>query len=148
MARVLYCWLAACLLALVSGHVAAQASGIARIGPEAQPGGAADSPVLLLAGAVQGNGEWIVHPAPAAGARLLLVYHPYSARVTVARAGSRAQTKTVFDRTLDPRFSRRALVFPFEGDQPLVVSVRPSELSSRLTCASETGLTNSLTNPP
>ena len=73
MARVLFCWLAACLLALVSGHAAAQASGIARIGPQAQPGAAADSPVLLLTGAVQGNGQWIVHPAPATGPRLLLV---------------------------------------------------------------------------
>ncbi len=125
MARVLFCWLAACLLGLVSGQVGAQPSGIVQISPEGHSGGPPTTArVMLLTGAVQGSGQWVVRPVPAAGPRLLLVYHPYSARVTVARAGGPAETKTVFDRQLDPRFSRRALVFPFEGDQPLVVSVQ------------------------
>ena len=70
-----------------------------------------------LVGHGGGRGWWRLQPAAASGERLLLVYHPYSARVTVlASPGGRAATQTVFDRARDPRYSRRALVFPIGSD--------------------------------
>lgn len=64
-----------------------------------------------------GRGWWRLQPAAAANDRLLLVYHPYSARVTVLAApDSSAVTQTVFDRSHDARHSRRALVFPIGSD--------------------------------
>lgn len=78
-----------------------------------------------LAGGADGRGWWRLQPAPAmAGDALLLVYHPYSARVTVmAPPGYRPVTLSVFDRVLDPRFSRRALAFPLPADGPVYVGV-------------------------
>jgi diguanylate cyclase (GGDEF)-like protein len=55
---------------------------------------------------------------------LLLVYHPYSARVTVlAPPDYLPRTQTLFDRGLDPRYSRRALVFPLHAPGPVYVGV-------------------------
>jgi diguanylate cyclase (GGDEF)-like protein len=78
-----------------------------------------------LDGAVQGSGWWRLQPATASGERLLLVFHPYSARVTVlAPPDYRPQPQSVFDPGLDPRYSRRALVFPLHADGPVYVRIR------------------------
>jgi diguanylate cyclase (GGDEF)-like protein len=73
--------------------------------------------VHRLAGQGKRRGWWRLQPAATTSDRLLLVYHPYSARVTVLAApGGDAVTQTVFDRTRDTRYSRRALVFPIGSD--------------------------------
>ncbi|MEP6634571.1 MAG: diguanylate cyclase, partial [Luteimonas sp.] len=60
-----------------------------------------------------GRGWWRLQSGAVSGERLLLVYHPYSARITVATAAEyHAVTQTVFGLENDPRYSRRALVFP------------------------------------
>lgn len=46
----------------------------------------------------------------------MLVYHPYSAHVTVDAGDGAPRARSVFDRDLDARFSRRALVFPLAAD--------------------------------
>jgi diguanylate cyclase (GGDEF)-like protein len=79
-----------------------------------------------LASGADGRGWWRLQPAPTAArdAPLLLVYHPYSARVTVmAPPDYRPVVQSVFDRVLDPRFSRRALVFPLSADGPVYIGV-------------------------
>ncbi len=71
-----------------------------------------------------GRGWWRLQPAAAGDDRLLLVYHPYSARVTVmAPPDYRPVTRSRFDRALDPRFSRRALVFPLPAPGPVYVGI-------------------------
>jgi diguanylate cyclase (GGDEF)-like protein len=78
-----------------------------------------------LDGAVHGSGWWRLQPAAAQEGRLLLVFHPYSAQVTVlAPPDYRPQRQSVFDAGLDPRYSRRALVFPLHADGPLYVGIR------------------------
>ncbi len=76
--------------------------------------------VHRLAGDANGRGWWRLQPGPASGTEpLLLVYHSYSARVTVmAPPDYRPVTRSLFDRSLDPRFSRRALVFPLPAARP------------------------------
>lgn len=77
-----------------------------------------------LAPARNGHGWWRLQPADVHGPRMLLVYHPYSARITVlAPPDYRVQTQTMFDAQLDPRFSRRALAFPLLADGPVYVGV-------------------------
>ena len=77
-----------------------------------------------LEGAVHGSGWWRLQPQAATGRRLLLVFHPYSARLTVRLPPDyRVQRQSVFDRDLDARYSRRALVFPFAGDGPIYVGI-------------------------
>ncbi len=77
-----------------------------------------------LDGARDGRGWWRLDPAASPGKRLLLVYNPYSARVTVrAPPDYRPRTQTVFDRDLDPRHSRHALVFPLAARGPIYVGV-------------------------
>lgn len=71
-----------------------------------------------------GNGEWRVQPQAGVDTPLLLVYHPYTARVTVLdRPGGEPMSQSLFDRNLDPRYSRHALVFPLRSDGPLYVRV-------------------------
>ena len=151
MTRLLCCllWLVP-VLASAPAH-ADEGSGIARIEP-LQPQMAdaparqhtdPAAPTRLLAGMRDGRGAWRLVPErmmehatehaadparipdAAAGhdARLLLVYHPYSARVSVSGANGASGTRSVFDRVLDPRMSRRALAFAFAGDAPLIVTV-------------------------
>lgn len=73
---------------------------------------------------VLGNGEWRVQPEGGIDAPLLLVYHSYSARVTVlTRAGGVPISQSLFDPQLDPRYSRHALVFPLSGDDPIYVKI-------------------------
>jgi diguanylate cyclase (GGDEF)-like protein len=75
-----------------------------------------------LAGATGGRGWWRLHP-PAGGAdRVLLVYHPYSARLTVlAPPDYRVQRASIFDTDGDAAHSRRALVFALRGDGPVYI---------------------------
>lgn len=81
--------------------------------------------VHRLAGDADGRGWWRLQPGPASGTEpLLLVYHSYSARVTVmAPPDYRPVTRSLFDRSLDPRFSRRALVFPLPAAGPVFIGV-------------------------
>lgn len=78
-----------------------------------------------LAPDARGRGWWRLRPGPRAGDEpLLLVYHPYSARVTVlAPPGYAPVVHSLFDRGLDPRFSRRALAFPLPAAGPVYVGV-------------------------
>ena len=78
-----------------------------------------------LAGAQHGRGWWRLHPVPADGERLLLVYHPFSARLTVlAPPDYRPQYASIFDADLDAAHSRRALVFVLpDTDRPVYVGV-------------------------
>jgi diguanylate cyclase (GGDEF)-like protein len=116
----------------------AQDSGIGRIAvlQDRAPQAASTLPLLpesafadtlatdRLADARDGHGWWRVQPVSSAGDRLLLVYHPYSARVTVlAPPDYLPRTQTLFDRGLDPRYSRRALAFPLHGPGPVYVGV-------------------------
>ena len=74
---------------------------------------------------VIGNGQWRVQPVAGLDEPLLLVYHPYSARVTVrTSAAAPPLSQSLFDRDLDPQYSRHALVFPLRGDGPLLVQVQ------------------------
>ena len=62
---------------------------------------------------VIGNGQWRVYPRAGIADPLLVVYHPYNARVTVHAPGDATpRTQDLFQPTLDPQFSRRALVTP------------------------------------
>jgi diguanylate cyclase (GGDEF)-like protein len=81
--------------------------------------------VHRLAGDAGGRGWWRLQPGSMPGDDpLLLVYHPYSARVTVmAPPDYRPVTQSLFDRSLDPRFSRRALVFPLPAAGPVYIGV-------------------------
>ncbi len=80
--------------------------------------------VDTAAPSVIGNGDWRLQPAPGVPQPLLLVYHPYSARVTVQTSPDAAPiTQTLFDRDLDPQYSRHALVFPLSGSGPVRVKV-------------------------
>lgn len=73
---------------------------------------------------VIGNGEWRVEPVQSLPEPLLLIHHPYNARVTVLTSpGGRPITQNLFDAGLDPQYSRHALVFPLPGDGPVYVKV-------------------------
>lgn len=87
---------------------------------------------------VLGNGEWRVLPRAGVEAPLLLVYHPYSARVTVLdRPGGVPVSQSVFDRDLDPSYSRHALVFPLQaGGQPIYVKVEDARYPLHVAVAS------------
>jgi len=72
-----------------------------------------------LAGAKSGRGWWRLQPAPGSDTRALLVYHPYSAKVTVlAPPDYRARTASIFDVGLDDAHSRRALAFALADEPP------------------------------
>ena len=73
---------------------------------------------------VLGNGHWRLQPATGIEQPLLLVYHPYSARVRVQGQGvASPMSQSLFDRELDPQYSRHALVFPLRGDGPVDIEV-------------------------
>lgn len=76
-----------------------------------------------LQGAAAG-GWWRLHPAVSPDERLLLVYHPYSAQVTVLMPPDyRPQRQSMFDTGLDARYSRRALAFPLRDGGPIYIGV-------------------------
>ena len=73
---------------------------------------------------VIGNGRWRLQSVAGIEQPLLLVYHPYSARVSVQGPGLAAPvTQTLFDRDLDPQYSRHALVFPLLSEGPVEIHV-------------------------
>lgn len=73
---------------------------------------------------VIGNGHWRVHPRDGIVEPLLVIYHPYNARVTVRAPGDATpRTQDLFQPGLDPEYSRRALVFPLAREGPVDVKV-------------------------
>lgn len=71
-----------------------------------------------------GGGWWRLDPAASGPDRLLLVYHPYSARVSVRLPPDyRVQTRTIFEPDLDPAWSRRALAFPLKAPGPVFIGI-------------------------
>ncbi|RZA37038.1 MAG: diguanylate cyclase [Lysobacteraceae bacterium] len=140
-------WIFAMLLCLAAVPPSKAQGGIVRIEPvpaneasEAQNAGLfaeQDFVADPASPSVIGNGTWRLQPVAGLEQPLLLVYHPYSARVRVEGAGVAApMQQTLFDRHLDPQYSRHALVFPLSGSgevrmtvegarYPLQVSVLP-----------------------
>ena len=119
-------------LALSTAH--AQQGGIVRIDPLPATGQVATQTAGIFherdfkadpaVPSVVGNGSWRLQPAAGLEQPLLLVYHPYSARVSVRLApGIAPSSQTLFDRNLDPQYSRHALVFPLSGDGPVDLRV-------------------------
>jgi diguanylate cyclase (GGDEF)-like protein len=118
----------------MAAPLAAQGSGIARV--EAVPVPAAGSPISPVArtgpampevrlAMPAGGGWWRIDPVSAAPGRVLLVYHPYSARVSVRLPPSyRVETRTIFEPDLDPGHSRRALAFPLPAPGPVFIGIR------------------------
>ncbi len=90
--------------------------------------------VHRLAGDAHGRGWWRLQPGPVAGREpLLLVYHPYSARVTVlAPPGYAPVTRSLFDRSLDPRFSRRARAVPLAAPGPVYIGIEEARYPLRV----------------
>ena len=78
-----------------------------------------------LAGAQHGSGWWRLHARNADDVRLLLVYHPYSAQLTVlAPPDYKPQHRSIFDSELSSGHSRRALAFAWEDTtQPIYIGV-------------------------
>jgi len=129
-------WLLATVVGVMAlSSVHAREQGIARIDPlpsaPAQPAQSAgifaerdfvrdpNRPSVLA------NGRWRVQPVAGMAEPLLLVYHPYSARVTVqGAAGTPPMSQTLFQPDLDPQYSRHALVFPLAGSDAVEVSVQ------------------------
>ncbi|GAA5003277.1 diguanylate cyclase [Pseudoluteimonas lycopersici] len=71
-----------------------------------------------------GGGWWRLDPAVSGPDRLLLVYHPYSARVSVRLPPDyRVQARTIFETDLDPAWSRRALAFPLKAPGPVFIGI-------------------------
>ncbi|MEO6137390.1 MAG: diguanylate cyclase [Luteimonas sp.] len=126
------------LLACIASGANAQDSGIVRIERlRASPLQIATIPQQSVAafetgartdhldGAIDGAGWWRVQPTSSADERLLLVFHPYSSRVTVLRPPDyRPEQQSVFDAELDARYSRRALVFPLSADGPVYIGIQ------------------------
>jgi diguanylate cyclase (GGDEF)-like protein len=82
---------------------------------------------------VIGNGEWRVQPLQSVPEPLLLIHHPYNARVTVrATVDGQLVTQDLFDADLDPQYSRRALVFPLSGRGPVHVRVENARYPLRV----------------
>ena len=72
-----------------------------------------------------GGGWWRIDPASGDPDRLLVVYHPYSAQVSVRLPPSyRVETHTIFEPGLDPAHSRRALAFPLTAPGPAFIGIR------------------------
>jgi diguanylate cyclase (GGDEF)-like protein len=122
-----------CALALPAAY--AQQGGIARIDPLPAGGQTAAQTAGIFherdfkadpaVPSVIGNGAWRLQPVGGLEQPLLLVYHPYSARVSVRLSpGAAPLTQTLFDRNLDPQYSRHALVFPLQGDGPVEIRVQ------------------------
>ncbi len=132
-------WLTGCMvvLACIASGANAHDSGIVRIERlRASPLPVATIPRLpvtafetsaradRLDGAIRGAGWWRIQPTASPDERLLLIFHPYSARVTVLLPPDyHPQRQSVFDAELDARYSRRALVFPLSAVGPVYVGI-------------------------
>jgi diguanylate cyclase (GGDEF)-like protein len=133
-------WLVAWLVLAPAGAQAHAGNGMARI--ERLQDGIATTPEQVrqlpesawtataepnqLAGAQRGSGWWRLHAQSMQEAKqLLLVYHPYSARLTVlAPPDYQPQHKSIFDRRPDDGHSRRALAFAWrDTTQPVFIGV-------------------------
>lgn len=136
-------WLAVCLVAwlvvMPAGAQTHASNGMARI--ERLQEGIATTPDRIreqpesawsstaephqLAGAQRGRGWWRLQALPTATPRLLLVYHPYSAHLTVlAPPDYRPQHRSIFDEALNSGHSRRALTFAWpDTTQPIYIGV-------------------------
>ena len=110
-------------------------SGIANIAPVTDPVAAAKLPAVanippapalaqVRLAMPAGGGWWRLDPAASGPDHLLLVYHPYSARVSVRMPPDyRVRTRTIFETDLDPAWSRRALAFPLKGPGPVFIGI-------------------------
>ncbi len=82
---------------------------------------------------VIGNGAWRITPRPGVREPLLVFYHPYTARISVQEPpGATVRRQDIFSPHLDPRYSRRALVFPLSGDGPVHVKVEGARYPLRV----------------
>ncbi len=82
---------------------------------------------------VIGNGAWRITPRPGVREPLLVFYHPYTARISVQEPpGATVRRQDIFSPDLDPRYSRRALVFPLSGDGPVHVMVEGARYPLRV----------------
>ena len=82
---------------------------------------------------VIGNGAWRITPPPGVREPLLVFYHPYTARISVQEPpGATVRRQDIFSPHLDPRYSRRALVFPLSGDGPVHVKVEGARYPLRV----------------
>lgn len=82
---------------------------------------------------VIGNGEWRITPRPGVREPLLVFYHPYTARLSVQDPpGGKVRRQDIFSPDLDPRYSRRALVFPLTGEGPVHVKVEGARYPLRV----------------
>ena len=82
---------------------------------------------------VIGNGAWRITPRPGVREPLLVFYHPYTARISVQEPpGATVRRQDIFSPDLDPRYSRRALVFPLSGDGPVHVKVEGARYPLRV----------------
>ncbi|QND79524.1 diguanylate cyclase [Pseudoxanthomonas mexicana] len=82
---------------------------------------------------VIGNGAWRITPRPGVREPLLVFYHPYTARISVQEPpGAAVRRQDIFSPDLDPRYSRRALVFPLSGDGPVHVMVEGARYPLRV----------------
>lgn len=82
---------------------------------------------------VIGNGAWRITPRPGVREPLLVFYHPYTARISVQEPpGATVRRQDIFNPDLDPRYSRRALVFPLSGDGPVHVKVEGARYPLRV----------------
>ena len=130
-------WILLLVFWCATAFAASRDSGIARAVPVpdsvsvASPLGAANVPTparpalaqVRLAMPARG-GWWRLDPASSGPDRLLLVYHPYSARVSVRLPPDyRVQTHTIFEANLDPAWSRRALAFPLKAPGPVLIGI-------------------------
>jgi diguanylate cyclase (GGDEF)-like protein len=94
--------------------------------PAAANTGAITSPALahVRLAMPAGGGWWRLDPAASGPDRLLLVYHPYSARVSVRMPPVyRLRARTIFEADLDPAWSRRALAFPLKAPGPVFIGI-------------------------
>lgn len=137
-------WWAVCVIAWLAllpagAHARGDDNGMARI--ERLQAGSAATPEEIprqperawsstaqpaqLAGAQHGGGWWRLHAKQADDARLLLVYHPYSARLTVlAPPDYQPQRRSIFDAQAGNGHSRRALAFAWnDTSQPIYIGV-------------------------
>lgn len=82
---------------------------------------------------VIGNGEWRITPRRGVREPLLVFYHPYTARLSVQDPpGGKVRRQEIFSPDLDPRYSRRALVFPLTGEGPVHVKVEGARYPLRV----------------
>ncbi len=84
------------------------------------------------------DGWWRLTPTPFEGRRHLLVYHPYSARITVrAPPDYRPRTMDIFQADAGRGHSRRALAFDLDAPGPVYVGVEDARYPLQVAVSSE-----------